>query len=314
MNPYPTDRQDLAQGLDSLFQALPQPLLARTAQFLALESTASIHIDNRSVAEVVAAVLGPLPPGQAPLVAQRLLLTEFKNICVARAWQSGGLAALAELIQCPQARKLQELHAAQSPAILVFGHIGARFCVGPALQRIGVPAAIFAKFPPDLAADEARTFAARLPGMEYLELGDGGDAGALVLGRAVERLRKCGIVAIGIDGSQGGSGLPMRFLGRRLTVGRGPAMLARVTGAPIIPIVLAFTTNGWGIELHIGEPLPRPTVAASDAVAFDRDLTQSALQWFEQYLRAAPEQLRLARLIMLSQAPLFTAAGGRAGW
>jgi lauroyl/myristoyl acyltransferase len=310
MDTHLISRDCLTQGLDDLFAAIPHPVLVKTAQFIALSASMPPLVNKRPMGDVIEEVLGPLPPAERALITGKIALNEYRNICLDRVRELGGFAAIAELVQCPEAHKLQALHTNRQPAILAFAHLGPRFAGGPALHRIGVPAAIFIRALGPDASQDSRAFASRLPGMEYLEVGASVEDGAFHMKRALQRLRGGGIVAMAFDLDVSGKArLAGQYLRRRISVARGPALLARLSGAPIIPIVPAFLPSGLGIELRIGDLIPRPLAGPTDVAALEQALIQGVLHWFEAYVRAAPEQMRIRQLGLLAQAPRIDMVG-----
>jgi lauroyl/myristoyl acyltransferase len=306
-------KEHLAQGLDAVFGALPPAALVKVAQHVAMQASAParVMIHERPLSEVVKDLFGPRLPVHEGIVAAQVVLNEYRNICVDKLRDLEGFRAIAELVQHREVPLLHEFHAARRPAILVLAHLGARFAGAAALQRLGVPAAIFMRAFGPQASREAEAFAARLPGMEYLQVAGSAESGALQLRRAIQRLRAGGMVAIAADADVTAQRrIPVRYLGRQIHVGRGPALMARISGAPVVPIVAAFLPTGLGISLQVGDPLPPPVVSPLADAALEQAVAQSILSWFESFVRGSPGQMRVRQLNMLAQAPRAAAIQG----
>jgi lauroyl/myristoyl acyltransferase len=138
--------------------------------------------------------------------------------------------------------------------------------------------------------------------MEYYWINDPSVNRAVHLKRAVERLQRGGLVATAIDGGHGDALIDADFLGYRIQVGRGAAVLTRMTGVPLIPITVTWGDD-WSIDFRIHSAIPRPDIPPQDHAAFDKALIDQTVRFFESYIRTAPEQLRLDRLARLITRP-----------
>ena len=157
-----------------------------------------------------------------------------------------------------------------------------------ALQAIGAPALIVGgKMPANWAKD------AIAPEMQFIP-SRGARQSAIALKSAHDRLRKGGIVAIAADGEDGQLGLRAPFLGRSIRVSRGLAALARLTGAPIIPILTTWGEEDWTADLRIFDALT--PMEAKEPVAWDRETIRQVVGRFEQIVRATPGQFRMEKL------------------
>lgn len=79
-------------------------------------------------------------------------------------------------------------------------------------------------------------------GMEVLPL-TGGDVP--VSTALKERLRAGAIICLMADRDLSGSGVPVTFFGEQATMPAGPAMLASLTGAALLPVHLSYDGSGW---------------------------------------------------------------------
>lgn len=243
-------------------------------------------------ARLVEGLLG-LPPGRARAVARRVASREFRGRALRRLILHDGIHRVAGLVLPDAIRRLRAA-CARRPLILLAWHVGPPSGVPAALVGAGVPALVI-------------TQGALLQGSPLLEVvprKDGAAADAYFLKRAVERLRAGGVLALAPQGG-GARAVEVRLLGRRARLRRGAAMLARTTGAPLLPIVSRWARGATAIDLVIGEPLPRPVT--DDPVAFERRILQSAADWVEARMRRSPEEIRVLALRWLAECPL---AGG----
>jgi lauroyl/myristoyl acyltransferase len=100
--------------------------------------------------------------------------------------------------------------------------------------------------------------------------------------RIVRALRRGEIVALHIDGDQYMGGVAVDLFGRRTVLPRGPAGLAKRTGAAIVP-AFAIRTARSKITVHIEEEIP--TVGRDE-----ESLTGSIATVVEDYIRRYVDQ------------------------
>lgn len=227
----------------------------------------------------LAALYGPLPPRLLARIGRDIAALRFKNRAAIAMVHRAGVEHLARLVRSPGTVRLGQIHAGKRPALLLAWHVGAMFGVRAALQRANVPALTLRNLP--LESTNAR-------------------AGALK--RAVDHLRAGGLVVAVPDGPGGTNTDEVECLGRRIVLRRGPFMLARMTGAPIIPIVAAWEPDG-SISVRVDPPLDRPSSPSDAAVSFDHELAGGAARWLEAYLRAEPQEIWLWTLRNFLEAP-----------
>ncbi len=123
----------------------------------------------------------------------------------------------------------------------------------------GMPVTTVAERLPDAEFADFVAFREGL-GMEVLSHRDPGVVGELAV--AVRRRRMVCLLA---DRDLTGTGLPVSWAGTPTTMPAGPAMVARRTGATLLPAVCRF--RGPGMEIVFGDPVP----AAAGALRTDRD-------------------------------------------
>ncbi|WP_308258125.1 phosphatidylinositol mannoside acyltransferase [Pseudonocardia lacus] len=92
------------------------------------------------------------------------------------------------------------------------------------------------------------------------------DDGAAAHRALTRRLRGGGVVCLLVERDFTATGVPVDFFGERARFPAGPARLAALTGALLVPVFAGFTPTGWTLEL--AEPVPVP----------DRSAVPTALQ------------------------------------
>jgi len=117
-------------------------------------------------------------------------------------------------------------------------------------------------------------------GMEVLPA----SGGARPFGILAQRLRAGKIVILPCDRDVTGSGIEVEFFGEKAKMMAGPAALAVQTGAVLIPAVLWFTDDGWGVNIGGEIPQPAEGTRAQKVAA----MTQQMARFFEDGIRAHP--------------------------
>jgi phosphatidylinositol dimannoside acyltransferase len=96
----------------------------------------------------------------------------------------------------------------------------------------------------------------------------------------ISRLRGGGVVCLLADRDLSGSGVEVQLFGEPARFPTGPALLAVLTGAVLIPAYPGFTADGWSVRM--ADPVP---------VAGRRDVsvaTQALADAFAELIAAAP--------------------------
>jgi phosphatidylinositol dimannoside acyltransferase len=126
-------------------------------------------------------------------------------------------------------------------------------------------------------------------GMEVLPA-SGGDRPFGILAR---RLRAGKVVCLPCDRDVTGHGIEVDFFGEKARMTPGPAALAAQTGAALMPAVLWFTEDGWGVD--VGEEIPVP--AEGDRKERIVAMTQQIARFFEDGIRAHPQDWHMLQRV-----------------
>lgn len=105
----------------------------------------------------------------------------------------------------------------------------------------------------------------------------------------LRRLRAGGVVCLVADRDVTGGGVDVTFLGEPARLPAGPARLAALTGALLLPAYPRFTPGGWAMAMADPVPTPaRPDVAAA---------TQALADAFGVLIAQAPEDWHMLQPI-----------------
>lgn len=171
------------------------------------------------------------------------------------------------------------------PAVLVSFHVGPFAALGAAFERL----------PGDVLTlmREAPTGERH---MTRIQTGERPTERAYAFKQAVNAVRAGGFVSAivdAVDPSYAIATLEAPLLGGTIRLARGPFALARLSGAPLVP--LAARWRGTAVEVVCGEP-----IAPSDAEAA---LAAATAGWFDGYLRARPGELSAFLLERITRPP-----------
>jgi KDO2-lipid IV(A) lauroyltransferase len=180
---------------------------------------------------------------------------------------------------------LDDALAAGNGALLVLPHLGGWEWAGRWVAERGMTITVVAEplQPPELF--EWFVGLRSSLGMNVVPLGAG------AAGAVARALRANGVVCLLADRDVGGRGVPVTFFGEQTTMPAGPAMLARRTGAPILPTAVYFAP---GPDRH--SAIVRPPLAVASTGQLREDLartTQALADEFELLIRRAPSQWHL---------------------
>jgi lauroyl/myristoyl acyltransferase len=139
----------------------------------------------------------------------------------------------------------------------------------------------------------------------------GGDRPFGILARSL-RAGKC--VCLPCDRDIGGHGVEVDFFGEKAQMAPGPAALAERTGAALMPAMLWFTEEGWGVSVGAEIPVPANLDRKERTVA----MTQQVARFFEDQIAEHPQDWHMLQRIFtadldpdrLAAARRRVAAGG----
>ena len=140
---------------------------------------------------------------------------------------------------------------------------------------------------PERLYDEFVAFRTTL-GMEILPL-TGGEA---VLPRLEGRLREGGLVCLLADRDLSRTSVEVGLCGARARMPRGPALLARRTGAPLVPVTLHYVDDEMTITCH-------PPVPHADGDAGLVRMMQGVADAFTAGLRAHPQDWHMMQKVFV---------------
>ncbi len=169
--------------------------------------------------------------------------------------------------------------AVQGPVgvVIALPHSGNWDHAGAWLAGTGVPFTTVAeRLRPESLYDRFVAFREQL-GMEVLPLTGGARPAYRVL---LERLRAGRTLCLLADRDLSARGLDVSFFGATARMPPGPARLALATGAPLVPVTLAFTPGGWRCtfwpEVEHTDP---QTMTQALADAFAAGISQAPADW-----------------------------------
>jgi KDO2-lipid IV(A) lauroyltransferase len=165
-------------------------------------------------------------------------------------------------------------------AVVALPHSGNWDLAGAWACRTGMPVTTVAERLPDA---EYRAFVAfrESLGMEVLAHGDPG-----VISGLAGAVRQGRLVCLVADRDLDGTGVPVSWVGRAVTMPAGPAMVARRTGAVLLPAVCSY--EGARMVIRFGPPVPhRPGRAGLVA------MTQAVADFFAARIAEQPQDWHL---------------------
>ena len=178
---------------------------------------------------------------------------------------------------------VERAHAAGKGALILTAHYGI-YELGSLLLGRGKPLSVV--FVPDKFGDVEKFRASfrTLADVEAIAIEPEGSWSSLPVLRA---LRAGRLVAMQGDRDFGGPGIAATFFGERILFPRGPFLVAMLTGAPVVPTFIRYTSD-YGFEASVHPPIEVP--ASGDR---ERHLAQAAQRWasvLEEEVRAHPTQ------------------------
>jgi lauroyl/myristoyl acyltransferase len=129
-------------------------------------------------------------------------------------------------------------------------------------------------------------------GMEVLPA----SGGASRFGILAQRLRAGRLVCLPTDRDITGSGVEVEFFGERARMVGGPAALAVQTGAALMPAILWYEGDGWGVHVHDEIPVP----AEGDRKQKVAVMTQQVARLFEEGIRQYPADWHMLQRVFVA--------------
>lgn len=129
-------------------------------------------------------------------------------------------------------------------------------------------------------------------GMEVLPA----SGGASPFGVLAQRLRHGKLVALPSDRDVTGGGVEVEFFGERALMMGGSAALAVQTGAALMPAIVWFEGDRWGVEICPEIPVPAEGDRWQKAAA----MTQEVARAFERGIREHPSDWHMLQRVFVS--------------
>ena len=239
---------------------IPRPLVAGA---LAVAAHVAVRRPGRHVQTLrrnLALTTGRPVDDRLLRAAVRSHLRNVYEMLALPGWRSEDVLARIETVNESQMRAAY----ASTGAVVVLPHSGNWDLAGAYAQLTAMPVTTVAEALPseDFAAFVA--FRERL-GMQVLSHRD-----PTVIGELLGALRAGRLVCLLGDRDLVGSGVPVQWAGHPITMPAGPAVVARRSGAVLIPIVCQYTPRG--MRIVFSDPIPHRSgrdglVAMSQEVA-----------------------------------------------
>ena len=140
-------------------------------------------------------------------------------------------------------------------------------------------------------------------GVEVLPASGGTSSSFAVL---VQRLRADKLAALVCDRDVTGTGMEVEFFGEKARMMGGPAALAVQTGAALMPVILWFEGDHWGVHVHEEIPVP----AEGDSKQKTAAMMQDVARLFEAGIRAHPQDWHMLQRLRRRPRPRAAAACG----
>jgi hypothetical protein len=251
-----------------------------------------LHPARPAVSDV-AALFHDIPPADAATIAHAMSGARYQNRALVEIARRRGLALLRDVVDPAGVEALRPL-VGGGPAILVGWHVGPPFGLAGAFEAVGLQVLLLRR-----ALSYGTT-----PTLEVAPTDGGQDERSSAFRQALARLREGGVVLLAVDASDVAQTAPVPCFGRARSMARGPFALARLTGAPVLPIAAALDGDRV-VRVAIGSRL----TGDGEGDALEASLAAGAAAWLEGFLRRSPGQLRRCVLAWLLEAPPLSTSG-----
>ena len=115
-------------------------------------------------------------------------------------------------------------------------------------------------------------------------------------GVLAQRLRAGKLVCLVCDRDVTGTGMEVEFFGEKARMMGGPAALAVQTGAALMPVILWFEGDHWGVHVHEEIPVP----AEGDSKQKTAAMMQRVARLFEAGIRAHPQDWHMLQRVFVA--------------
>ncbi|MDQ3616799.1 MAG: phosphatidylinositol mannoside acyltransferase [Actinomycetota bacterium] len=149
---------------------------------------------------------------------------------------------------------LRQAYARGNGVVVALPHMGNWDWAGAWACATGMPlSTVVERLKPERLYDEFVAYRRSL-GMEILPLTGPADSSGGTFGRLVDWAASGGLVCLLADRDLSRTSVQVDLCGERARLPRGPALLARRTGAPLIPATLTYVGNDMEITFHTEIP------------------------------------------------------------
>jgi phosphatidylinositol dimannoside acyltransferase len=219
--------------------------------------------------------------------ALRSYLRNFYEVLALPAWSESEIRRRVRAVNEPVVR---DAHA--GPGVIVaLPHSGNWDLAGAWACVTGMPVTTVAE---QLSDAEYAAFVAFREGLGLEVVSHRDPAALTALIHAIQRRR---VVCLLADRDLSGTGVPVSWRGQHITMPAGPAIVARRTGAALVPAVCQFTEDGMAII--IGEPI-RPRRGSHGLAAMMQDVAD----FFAETIARQPEDWHMMQPFFADRKPV----------
>lgn len=188
---------------------------------------------------------------------------------------------------------LREAYARGNGVVVPLPHMANWDWAGAWACATGMPLATVAeRVRPERLYEEFVAYRKTL-GMEILPLTGSSGRNPGTFDRLVEWVSSGGLVCLLADRDLSRTGVEVTLCGEPARMPRGPALLARRTGAPLIPATLAYAGTDLVLTLH-------PEVPVAEGEAGLVTMMQGVADAFTEGLRAAPQDWHMMQKVFVA--------------
>ena len=234
----------------------------------------------------LAALFQDASPAETAAIARAVSGLRYQNRAIVEIARRRGQGLLAELVDAASLERLRAF--AGSPAIFIGWHVGPPFGVIGAFTAADLEPLIVRR---SMTSDATAMFA-------FAAVDGGRVDRSAAFRRSLARLGAGGAVLMAVDATEMSQTEPVPCFGRARGMARGPFAMARLTGAPVVPLA-AQLDDDRVVRIAVGAPL----LGAGTGDDFETSLAARAAAWLEGVIRESPRQLRRCVLQWLLDAP-----------